>query len=271
MTGLEQGASLTVVGLGIQVPAHVTGETRACLERADAVLHLLADPVAALWIESINPSARSLDSFYEPGRERSRTYAAIVDEVLARLREGGEVCLAFYGHPGVFATPAHEAVRRARSEGFAARMLPAVSAEDCLFADLGIDPGASGCQSFDATDVLVRRRQIDPSAGLILWQAAIVGNSEYAPAGDPSRLPQLVEYLEQFYPADHEVVSYAASPYPIAEPIIQRLRLAELAQVELPRLSLLYLPPAVGQTPDFSMLEPTLQAEARETAVPSRT
>jgi len=262
---------LTVVGLGIQVPAHVTGETRACLERADEVLHLVADPVAALWIEHVNPSARSLDAFYEPGRERRQTYAAIVDEVLARLRQGGEVCLAFYGHPGVFATPAHEAIRRARSEGFAARMLPAVSAEDCLFADLGLDPGASGCQSYDASDLLLHRRQLDPSAALILWQVSIVGNFDYVPDGDTSRLPRLVEYLEQFYPPDHEVVSYAASPYPIAEPIIRRVQLSKLAQVELPRLSLLYIPPAVRPTPDFAMIEPSLQADARETAVPSRT
>ena len=224
-----------------------------------------------MWIEHVNPNARSLDAFYEPGRERRHTYAAIVEEVLARLRQGGEVCLAFYGHPGVFATPAHEAIRRARSEGFAARMLPAVSAEDCLFADLGLDPGASGCQSYDATDLLVHRRQLDPSAASILWQVSIVGNLDYAPAGDLSRLPRLIEYLEQFYPPDHEVICYAASPYPIAEPIIHRVQISKLAEVELPRLSLLYVPPAVGRTPDFAMLEPSLQADAREATVPSRT
>jgi hypothetical protein len=34
-------------------------------------------------------------------------------------------------------------------------MLPAVSAEDCLFADLGVDPGAAGCQSHEAADFLI--------------------------------------------------------------------------------------------------------------------
>lgn len=254
----------------MQVPAHVTPETQACLEGADEVLHLVVDPVAALWIEHVNPTSRSLSAFYEPGRNRRDTYAAIVDEVIARLRQGGNVCFAVYGHPGVYATPSHEAIRRARSEGFAARMLPAVSAEDCLFADLGVDPGASGCQSYDATDLLIRKREIDPSAALILWQVAIVGNFDYVPGGDTSRLPRLIEYLERFYPPDHEVVCYAASPYPIAEPIIRRVQLSKLRLAELPRLSLLYLAPAVGRRADLGMLEPSVQAEAREEAVATR-
>jgi len=31
-------------------------------------------------------------------------------------------------------------------------MLPGISAEDCLVADLGIDPASSGCQSYEAND-----------------------------------------------------------------------------------------------------------------------
>lgn len=249
---------------------HVTAETRSCLESADEVLHLAADPVADLWIARLNPRSRSLSGLYEPGRERREMYAAIVEAVLARLRQGGQIGFALYGHPGVFAGPGHEAIRRARSEGFTARMLPAVSAEDCLFADLGVDPGASGCQSYDATDLLIRKRELDPSAALILWQVAIVGTFDYVPDGDLSRLPRLIDYLERFYPPDHEVVCYAASPYPIAEPIIRRVQLSELAHVALPRLSLLYVPPAVERTADLAMLEPSTQANALEDVVASR-
>src|SRR2546429_6584747 len=49
--------------------------------------------------------------------------------------------------------------RQAREEGFEAEMLPAVSAEDCLFADLGVDPGDEGCQSFEATSFLLFRSE----------------------------------------------------------------------------------------------------------------
>lgn len=236
--------SLTVVGLGICVAQHVTIEARACLETADEVLHLAADPVGDLWIAQLNPQSRSLSGLFTEGRDRREAYAAIVNDVLARLRQGGNVCFALYGHPGVFADPGHEAVRRARSEGIPARMLPAVSAEDCLFADLGIDPGASGCQSYDATDLVVRRPTLDSSAALVVWQPAIVGRRDYAPEGDASSLPQLVEYLEGYYATDHEVVCYAASPYSLVRPVVKRVALSALVDMELPRLSLLYLPPA---------------------------
>ena len=254
--------SLTVVGIGIEVPAHVTAETKALLERADEVLYLVADPLTASWLTSVNPRSRALHAHYRPGRVRSETYAAIVDEILERVRRGGDVCVALYGHPGVYAGLSHEAIRRADGEGFPARMLPAVSAEDCLFADLGVDPGIAGCQSYDATDLLIRKRELDPSAALILWQVAVVGRVDYVPEGDLSRLPLLVEYLERYYPSDHEVVSYAASPYPYLKPIIRRFPLSSLPESELPRLSLLYVPPAIRRVPDLAILEPSVQADA---------
>lgn len=264
---MRTAASLTVVGVGIAVPAHVTAEARACLERADEVLYLVADPVAAAWIESVNPRSRSLEGSYAPGRDRAQTYAAIVEAIVVRLRKGGDICVALSGHPGVFANPSHEAVRRAKAEGFDARMLPAVSAEDCLFADLGVDPGIAGCQSYDATDLLIRKRELDPSAALVLWQATILGRFDYVPAGDPSHLPVLIEYLERYYPPDHEIVCYAASPYPVVSPIIERVPLSGLADVKLPRLSLLYIPPAVRRARDLTILEQHAQTDVQSKEV----
>ena len=247
-------AALTVVGLGIRVPAHVTDETRACLERADEILYLVAEPVAALWIEAVNPRSRSLGTFHQPGHDRREAYAAIVEEVLVRLRQGGNVCFALYGHPGVFAMPSHEAIRRARGEGFAARMLPGISADACLFADLGVDPAESGCQSYEATDLVISRPELDPSAALILWQPAVLGRLYYVPEGDEPGLSPLVEHLLQYYPPQHDVVAYAASPYPIVEPDIRHIELSALADADIPRLSLLYVPPAVARTPDYALL-----------------
>jgi len=247
--------ALTVVGLGITVPAHVTVAAKTCIEQADEVLYLIPDPVGAQWIESVNRRSRSLGSHYHPGQRRRETYDAIVDDVLTRVEAGGEVCLALYGHPGVFTTPSHEAVRHARAAGFEARMLPGISAEDCLFADLGVDPGKTGCQSYDATDLLIHSRVIDPSAALVLWQASIVGNFDYVPEGDLSRLPVLAEYLARYYPPEHEVVSYVASPYPIFDPIVQTIPLAGLADAELPRLALLYLAPALRRERDESVID----------------
>src|SRR5439155_2475209 len=119
---------------------------------------------------------------------RRTTSAHITRTIVRQRRARQDVSAALYGHPGVFVYPSHEAVSRARADGFAARMLPAVSAEDCLFADLGVDPGATGCQSYEATDFLLRQRQVDPTAALILWQVSVIGERIYSTAPREHRL-----------------------------------------------------------------------------------
>ena len=114
--------SLTVVGTGIQIGSHLTVEARTALVSADEVLFVVGDPVTLRFVEQLNPNARPLHVHYEPGVDRMRAYEAMVEEILAALRRGGRICVAFYGHPGFFAWPTHEAVRRARDEGFDARM-----------------------------------------------------------------------------------------------------------------------------------------------------
>jgi hypothetical protein len=185
-----------------------------------------------------------LHTLYAPGKERRATYAEMVEEILAPLEAGLEVCAAFYGHPGVFVQPGHEAVRRAREAGYPARMLPAVSALDCLVADLGIDPGA-GLQSYEASDFLLRRRRPDTGATLVLWQVGVVGETGYALEPDPQRLAVLAEELGRSYRPQHETIVYEATPYPlVTEPFVLRVPLAELAGARVPLLSTLVVPPA---------------------------
>ena len=82
-------------------------------------------------------------------------------------------------------------------------MVPGISAEDCLIADLGIDPAVNGCQSYEATDFLMNARLIDPSSQLILWQAGALGDWTFQTRGyDLKALPLLVEKLLTLYPPD---------------------------------------------------------------------
>jgi hypothetical protein len=262
-------ASLAIVGVGIQ-PAHVTAEARAAICAADEVLYGLADRGTVNWVERQNPCSRSLHGHYARGRPRLRTYAAMVEDVLVRLRAGGRVCLVLYGHPGVFVNPSHEVLARARAEGFAATMLPAVSAEDCMVADLGMDPARHGCQSYDATDMLIHGRLIDPSASLLVWQIALVGRHDWVPGGDFTHLPVLVEYLQRFYPAAHEVVVYEASPYPMCDPFIERVPLSRLTEVAIPTMATLYVPPAETRRIDRDMLDRFAQTTATNGSSASR-
>ena len=83
----------------------------------------------------------------------------MADTILNEVRAGKTVCAALYGHPGIFACVGHIAITDARAEGFSAEMLPGISTEDCLVADLGIDPGTTGMQSMEAHAVPYLRAQ----------------------------------------------------------------------------------------------------------------
>ena len=247
--------SLTVVGTGIQVGTHLTREARVVIEQADIVLSVVAEPAMEGVLERLNANTQSLHHLYELGESRAHAYEAMTEEILRRVREGQNVCAAFYGHPGVFVAPSHEAVRRARAEGFLARMLPGISAEDCLFADLGVDPSRTGCQSYEATDFLVHGRSIDPFAALVLWQIGTVGSSVAAEDARPTGLAVLVERLLEHYPGEHEVTVYEASAYPGFKPLARTVRLDELSPEHVTAMATLYVPPSGAAPLDVTMLD----------------
>jgi uncharacterized protein YabN with tetrapyrrole methylase and pyrophosphatase domain len=236
-------ASLTVVGTGIAIGMHLTPEARAAWESAEEALFLVADPVSAMWLAELNSGARSLHDLYRIGQPRLEAYEAMVEEIVSPLRSERTVCAAFYGHPGIFVYPGHESVRRARGEGFEARLLPGISALDCLWCDLGIDPALAGCQMYHATDFLQDERTPDVKATLVLLQISVIGQSDHVEEPDWSRLPLLIDYLRRFYPEQHEVIGYEASPFSVARPIIERVPLADLAAARLTSAMTLVVPP----------------------------
>jgi hypothetical protein len=134
-------------------------------------------------------------------------------------------------------------------------MLPGISAEDCLFADLGVDPSRFGCQSYEATDFLVHHRRIDPTAALVLWQIGTVGRTVAAANTQPTGLPVLVEALLEQYPPEHEVTVYEASPYPGFGPLVRSAGLSELSAEHVTALSTLYVPPREPAPVDLTMLD----------------
>ena len=250
-----KAGSLTVVGTGIQLVGHLTLAAKAWIEQADKVLFAVADPVTGKWLQTLNVTAEALP--YNTNNQRRReTYREMVDRILAEVRQGLNVCAVFYGHPGVFASPTHEAIKQARREGFRAQMLPGISAEDCLFADLGLDPGRNGCQSFEATDFLIRGRKFDPTSALILWQIATIGNLGFHQEGMQLRgLNVLTEVLETHYSSDHEVIVYeAAVYYPVCEPVIQHISLSKLVEIRVSLVSTLYVPPQAPAPIDSEMM-----------------
>lgn len=235
--------SLTVVGTGIKSLAEMTAAAASAIRTADKVFYGAGEPLTIDWIVGNAKSAECLDALYEEGKDRMLTYDAMAEVILSHVRSGLKVCVSFEGHPGIFVHVAHRCIRAARAEGYQARMLPGVSAQDCLVADLLIDPAEYGCQSFEATDFLLRSYQPDVTSMLVLWQVGCIGLSIFSRNRQPEKNVRiLAEALERHYGTDHMVIAYQSALFSISAPTIIETRLHRLPEYDL-GLATLYVPP----------------------------
>lgn len=248
-------ASLVVVGTGIKLISHLTVEAKAYIEQADKVLYLVNEPLIKEWLHTLNKNAESLDDIYIRFNSRLQAYSAISEYILSELRKKQHVCVVIYGHPAVFAKPALDAAVQAKKEKFDTKILPGISSEDCLFADLLINPGSNGCLSLEATDLLIFQRQIDVSCHVILWQVSVIGMINHSRDHDNSNgLFLLHQYLSEYYVSDHMLISYSAAQYPSFDPVINKFPLHDLPQTKFTRTATLYIPPAKNLTCNRDML-----------------
>ncbi|MGQ3889294.1 SAM-dependent methyltransferase [Legionella sp. CNM-1927-20] len=185
-----------------------------------------------------------MDFLYSSCSLRIEAYKHITNYILEHLYQKKHVCFALYGHPSVFSKPGLEAVKQEQKKGYFAKILPAISAEACLFADLLIDPGSLGCQSFEATDFLVHRRQFDASSHSILWQInAVVIIDHESTNNKKTGILLLLDYLKHFYQLEDKIIIYEAAQHPGFEFKIIRSQLQYLPDIQLSALSTLYVPP----------------------------
>jgi uncharacterized protein YabN with tetrapyrrole methylase and pyrophosphatase domain len=249
---IERRGSLVVVGTGIKSVGQLTVEAIAHIRVADRLFYLVAEPLAERAIAALNPRAQSLASLYGAGKARRDTYREMGERILASVRAGWNTCAVFYGHPGVFVDPAHAAIRQARTEGFEAALLPGVSSEDCLFADLGVDPAAAGCQSYEATDFLVNRRQIDLTSNVVIWQPGVLGDRTFNwTVRESSPFDLLVRRLLESYPPEHQACIYQAAVLPGCKATVNWVPIGSLNRSQLSIISTLFIPPS--QVPRFDL------------------
>ncbi len=235
---------LSIVGLGYNVSGQVTPESRSVMANADRLLYLVTDSAMAAWLRDLNPEATSLHDCYRPGRSGLEASNAMVDRIVEPLGNGLSVCAAFSGNPAIAMHTTHEAILRAREMAVPARMYPAVSFEDCLVADLGVDPGQLGRMMYEATDFVLRPRALDTASALVLLQVGAIGERIWRESADAHRegLRLLQETLERTYPGDHEVTLYRMAQLPIADASVERIALGRLADAPVHVNSTLYVP-----------------------------
>jgi uncharacterized protein YabN with tetrapyrrole methylase and pyrophosphatase domain len=262
---MSEAGSLVCVGIGMTLGSHLTPLARSHIEKSDVVFAATSDGIIEMWLTKLHPDVRSLQPLYQEGKPRMETYRQMVEAMLTEVRAGKRVCGAFYGHPGVFAWPPHKAIEIARQEGFAAHMEPGISAEDCLYADLGIDPGRVGCQHFETSQFMLYRRVIDTAAYLVLWQIGVAGDQTLARFKTGAAYRQvLVGLLSHSYPLDHEVTLYRAATLPTQQPLIARLPLSALPAAEVDMHMTVVIPPATTMQPNLEIRRQLAALDATE-------
>jgi precorrin-6B methylase 1 len=244
-----------VVGSGIQLGRHMSSRTVDEIRVAGLVFGLV-DPATYAWLSELRPDIVDLRVCYAADRDRRESYAEMVGLIANAVLAGQRVCAVFYGHPGVYAQVPHQAIARVRVAGLPARMEPAISAEDCLYADLGMDPGRYGVQSFEATRFMVRDYAVEPSALLLLWQVAVAGRLDCTGfEACPKRLSLLVEKLRRWYPVDTPVILYEAARLAIETCRADRIPLHELPNARIEEHTTLVVPPVIEAPQDPGMLK----------------
>jgi hypothetical protein len=245
--------NLVVVGSGIHV-GHITLEAQGWIRNADKVLYCVADPVTERWIKknARDPEPEDLMSYYPKDPETDPptpdTFAMMASRIVHWVNAGSNVCAVFYGHPSIIVHPARMVTAWACRYGVNVRMIPGISALDCLLADRNINPGDTGLQMFEAGDFLdrlkagqdMRRPTLDPYCHVVFWQIGLLPSKGYT-------LQDLYKALAPYYdkPATQGIFHYQRPQLPIFSYFApaQSLCLANLPSLPTTGASMLYIPP----------------------------
>ncbi|OAX42041.1 hypothetical protein K503DRAFT_854227 [Rhizopogon vinicolor AM-OR11-026] len=225
---------------------HITLGTLSYIKESDKIFYLVCGPVTEAFIhDNSTADCFDLSVFYDKTKGRYDSYIQMCEVMLKAVRAGHDVLDVFYGHPGVFVSPSHRAIAVARQEGYSAKMLPGISAEDYMFADLEFDPALYGCKTCEATEILLRDKPLDPSIHNIIWQVGSVGvvDMEFS----KSKLHLLVDRLEKDFGPDHKAVHYIGAVLPQSATVMDTFTIADLRKEDVAKqfstISTLYVPP----------------------------
>lgn len=253
---MKTNGTLTCIGLGITLGSQLTELARNQLATADVVFFHSNTHYLENFLRSINPELVDLQLFYQQGGSRLDSYENMITAIISAVMQGKNVVWACYGHPGVASWPPHETIRRLKAAGYHAKMEAGIAADACLYADLGIDPVADGCQQFEASQFLFYRRTIDTAACLILWQVSIAGDFTLTKLDSQAHYIEILTgYLQNWYPADHQVILYEAADLPIWQPRADKIALKELPVAPLNQITTLVIPPLHARIPNTNIMD----------------
>lgn len=237
---------LLLLGLGIKAISHITKEAFSAIKAADIVIYLVNEPIMKEWLEQNSKKTYSLDEAYQSKSNRKESYDCVIDAIRKVLNDHEHICVVLYGHP-MICSSIGAGVQKLQdiSPNLNIQTFPAISAEDCLFSDLKIDPLDRGCFSVESTDFILHKHKPNPYVHNIIWQigmTGVLGLPSLNPVNS-SALLNLKNKLLDVYPPSFEVYLYEASIYPEMKPRVLKIKLDDLMEADVSPLTTLYIPP----------------------------
>ena len=223
-------SDITIVGLGVLNVDQVTGETERAIRRSNEVLYVDTGVATRGFLQEICPKVTSLfaTSYQESGC-RLGSYDRMAVAVIEAALDHPPVTFAMGGHPIVGAEAPFLIYEMARLLGLEVVTLPGISAMDCLFAELMIDPCVNGLQMYEATDLLLRRHPLLPEVPALIWQIGVLETRLHTQRrSKPSRFDRFKAHVLQYYPPIHLVTAYFASQHPLMRSQILQFPMGEI-------------------------------------------
>lgn len=233
--------SLTITGCGLH-PGHMTKEGESTIKSAEIVLFVTPNPLSTHHIYELNLYVENLGLLYESDLTRSQIYQKMADRMVELVEQGKKVCCVFYGHPGIFVSSTHMAMDRLTDMGYPVKMLPGISSDACLFADLNLDPGESGCQSYESSHFLSSKPVINTSALLLLWQIGLIASHDKHQPPGTNGLTGMTKLLRKHYAKEHQICVYEAPTLPGFAPRADWIFLGDLPNTKVKLISTLVIP-----------------------------
>lgn len=221
---------LWIVGLGLRSIAQLTREAEQAIRASREVLYLDTGVATQRYLRTLCERVTPLfGQSYREDRPRVSAYEHMAATVVNAALDHPPVTFAIHGHPLVGVHAPFLVMELAHALELRVEVLPGVSALDALLADLRLDPVIHGLQMYEATDLMLRRRPLQPDVPAVLWQIGPLETALHTMRRSrPERFMRFVAYLRQFYPPRHEVVALYSAPHPLLPPTLLRFPLEEM-------------------------------------------
>jgi precorrin-6B methylase 1 len=225
-------ADIYIVGLGVLNVDHLTRETERVIRHSNEVLYVDTGVATRRYLESLCPRVTSLfETSYAEDAHRLGAYGQMAARVLDAALCHAPVTFAMHGHPIVGVYAPFLIRDMAGLLGLEVLVLPGISAMDCLFAELMVDPCVIGMQMFEATDLLLRRRPLQADVPLLIWQIGCVETTLHSTrVSKPERFERLRAHMLRFYPPQHQATAAYSTPHPLMPSTVYRFALADLCR-----------------------------------------